>query len=122
MLRHQTDRLAMLREQVKSVRQSKRSPGDENRMVDLTSRILKAGLQVLLFHVWQFLEDFRPGQSGRKEIEHIRDANAHAPDAGTTPALFRVHGNPRRQIRHDPSVARREHSISRFRSPLSNVA
>jgi len=83
-----------MQEPVRSARQSKRSPGNKNRVVEVTSRILKASLQVLLFHVRQFLEDFRPGQSGGKEIEHIANAHAHAPDARTAPALFVVLANP----------------------------
>jgi hypothetical protein len=51
------------------------------------------------------LKDFRSGQSRGKKIEHIGDANAHAPDAGVPPALFGVHGDSRHQVRHDLSVA-----------------
>jgi hypothetical protein len=78
-----------------SVRQTKRSPGDKNRVVDLTSRILETSLQVLWFQVRQLLKDFRPRQSSGKEIEHIGDANPHAPDAGAPPALLGVHSNSR---------------------------
>lgn len=90
--------------QRRSVRQSKRSPGDKNRVVDLTSRILETSLQVLWFQVRQILKDFRPSQSSGKEIEHVRNANAHAADARSAPALLGVCGDSRCQIRHHLSV------------------
>ncbi len=76
-------------------------------MIDLTSRVLETGLQVLLFQVRELLEDFRPSQARGEKIKHVGNAHSHAPNAGASPALFRVDGDSRGQVRHVPSVAYR---------------
>src|ERR1700682_2433996 len=73
-------------------------------MVDRTGRKLQAGLQVLGFEVWHFLEDLFGGQPGGEEIENIRHANTHAADARSAAALFRINGDSLGQF-HSATIA-----------------
>lgn len=53
----------------------------------------KRCLQVFRFQVRQFLEDFLCRQACGKEIQNIRDADAHAADTWSSAALLRIYGD-----------------------------
>ena len=64
--------------------------GYEHRMVHFLRRILQAGADVIGVEVRVILEDFAFRYACGKQVEHIFDTNAHAPDARTTTALIGI--------------------------------
>jgi hypothetical protein len=59
-------------------------------MVNLLSRVFEARLDVLSLKIGIALEDFRLGGTGRKHVEHVFYADAHAPDTRSSGALLGI--------------------------------
>jgi hypothetical protein len=62
-------------------------------MVDPARGEAKTRLHVFGFQIGQLLQDLLSRQPGREQIEHVRDPDAHPPDAGTAAALARVYSD-----------------------------
>jgi len=62
-------------------------------MIDPAGGEAKRSLQVGGFEVRHFVQDLLGRESGSKQIEYIADADAHASNAGATPALLRIDGD-----------------------------
>jgi len=60
-------------------------------MVQFTTRILQARLNVFGLQIGKLLQDLRRGQSVRQEVQDVNDPDAHASDAGPSAALLRVY-------------------------------
>ena len=58
-------------------------------------------LQIFGFEVGHFFENLLRRQPGGKQIEYVADANAHAPNARTATALFRINGDSVCERVHD---------------------
>jgi len=70
-----------------------RPPGScryEHGMIQFTAGVLEASLDVFGLQIRQFLEHLLRCEAVGKQVEHIRHANSHASNAGTSPALFRI--------------------------------
>src|SRR5438876_7352556 len=74
---------------------------DEYRTIKPTRGESEACLQISRLEVGQLLENLVRTEAGGKEIEHVTYANAHAPNAGTSSALFRVHGDSISDLVHE---------------------
>ena len=60
----------------------------------------EAGVDILKFEIGQFLHDlFRP-QAVREELQDVTHANTHAPNAGTSAALFRIYRDTISELGH----------------------
>jgi hypothetical protein len=71
------------------------SLSDKYRVIYLAGRILKARSKIVRLKVRKLFEDLIGRETGGKEIEHVRYANAQAADTGATSALTGVRGYPR---------------------------
>ena len=70
----------------------------QNRVIELRRRVFNAGLDVLGLEIGIVGQDFRFRNPRRQEIEHILDADAHAPDAGAAAALLGIEGDSIRVV------------------------
>lgn len=59
-------------------------------MIEFPAGILQAGFYVLRLKVRKLLEHLLLAQPVRQQVEDIDNTDAHAPDAGSPAALFRV--------------------------------
>jgi hypothetical protein len=70
-------------------------------MVDLARCVLQCGSDVFRLEIRHFGKELFGAESFRQQIQHIRDPDAHAPNAGASAALSGIQGNPLEQIGHD---------------------
>ena len=70
-------------------------------MVDLARCVLMSGSDVCLLKIRHFGKEFFGGEPFRQQVQHIRDPDAHAPNAGASAALSGIYGNPLQQVGHD---------------------
>jgi hypothetical protein len=59
-------------------------------MVQLAAGVLQAGVDVLRLKVWKLFDNLLGREAIPEQVQHIRDANAHSPDARSPAALLRI--------------------------------
>jgi hypothetical protein len=59
-------------------------------MANSPTRVTQARLDVFWVQVGEFSQDLLRRQTTREEVENIGDANPHAADARSPPALLRI--------------------------------
>ena len=78
----------------------------------------QAGLKILGVEIRKFLENLLSRQSRREKIEHVRDSDAHATNAGAPPALLGIDGDTVGQL-HDVTINKKTRvsaSLIRFQN------
>jgi len=69
-------------------------------MVQSSTGVAEASLDVLSFKVWEFLKHLLLSEAGGKQVEDIDNPNPHPPNAGATAALLRIHGDSFSDLGH----------------------
>src|ERR1700730_8458140 len=84
-------RQATWQERAEAGRPRGSASGDaQHRMIALPRRVFERGRNVSGFEQWVIFENFLAAGSGGQEVEHVLDADAQAPEAGTPAALLRI--------------------------------
>lgn len=73
----------------------------------------KASRDVFRFEVRQLLEHLLRREPRRQEVQHVNDPDAHAPNAGASPALARIHGDAISEVCHDIILSAKRERILR---------
>jgi hypothetical protein len=90
--------------------------GHQHRMIELGGGVFDARLDVARLKVGVIRENFRFGDTGRHEIEHVLHADAHPPNARPTAALVRVERDALRVVHPTCLAASRPVRKARIRS------
>ena len=69
-------------------------------MINATHREPQAGRNVFTVKVGQLFEHLLGRETGREQVEHVHDSNAHPAHAGSASALRGIHGDARRDFFH----------------------
>src|SRR6266481_5626945 len=76
---------------VEAARPQGNASGDaQHRMIALSRRVFERGGNVSGFEQGVIFENFLAAGAGGQEVEHLLDADAQAPEAGTPAALARI--------------------------------
>ena len=73
-------------------------------MVNSSAGERQTRFEVVRLQVGHLVKDLRGVQSRREEVKDIADANPHAPNARTSPALFRIEGDTIEECCHRKKI------------------
>jgi len=70
-------------------------------MIHFTGCVFQASSNVFGLKIWKIPEDFRFTHAGCEKVEHILDADAHAPNARPPAALAWIKSDPLQVLHGD---------------------